>query len=100
MVKHIVMWTIKKNTDGSSREEILKILKVMLEGLKESIPAVQKLEVGFNFNPSESAYDIALYSEFRNRDDLEIYQKHPDHIKVAEFVGSVREHRTVVDYEV
>jgi hypothetical protein len=94
------MWTIKKNTDNASREEILKILKVMLEGLRESIPVVQKLEVGFNFNPSETAYDIALYSEFRNRDDLEIYRKHPDHIRVAEFVGNVRELRAVIDYEV
>jgi hypothetical protein len=94
------MWTIKKNADGASREEILKILKVMLEGLRESISVVQKLEVGYNFNPSETAYDIALYSEFRSRDDLEIYQKHPDHIKVAEFVGSVRELRAVIDYEI
>jgi hypothetical protein len=100
MIKHIVMWTIKKNADGATKEELMKIVKVMLEGLKETIPVVQALEVGVNFNPSDTAYDIVLTSEFKNKHDLEIYQKHPDHVKVGDFVGRVRELRAVVDYEV
>ena len=100
MIKHIVMWTIKTNVDGATKEEIVKILKVMLEGLKETIPVIHALEVGVNVNPGDTAYDIVLMSEFKSRNDLEIYQKHPDHVKVADFVGRVRELRAVVDYEV
>jgi hypothetical protein len=43
---------------------------------------------------------VALYSEFDNEKDLEIYQKHPEHLKVAEFIAKVRERRAVVDYHV
>ncbi|MGD0337249.1 MAG: Dabb family protein [Bacteroidota bacterium] len=99
MIKHIVMWKIKKNVDELSKEKNLKKMKSMLEELKEKISVIHALEVGCNFNPSTMAYDIVLYSEFRNKDDLETYQKHPDHVRVSDFVGSIRESRAVVDYE-
>jgi hypothetical protein len=56
------------------------------------------MEVGLNCIPGEAAYDVALYSEFADEKDLSIYMKHPEHVKVAEFVGKVRESRVVVDY--
>ena len=34
------------------------------------------------------------------KEDLELYQKHPEHLKVAEFIGKARERRAVVDYHV
>lgn len=100
MIKHIVMWTIKKEVDGVSKEENLKKLQTMLVGLKSTIPVIQKLEAGLNFNPGAMAFDIVLYSEFRNKEDLEIYQKHPDHVRVGDYIGKVRDLRAVVDYEV
>jgi Stress responsive A/B Barrel Domain len=39
-----------------------------------------------------------LYSEFNTEQDLELYQKHPEHVKVAEFIAKARERRAVVDY--
>jgi hypothetical protein len=33
-------------------------------------------------------------------DDLEAYQKHPDHVKISEFVNEIRLERRVVDYEI
>ncbi len=93
------MWTIKQNVDGVLKEDNLKILQSMLEGLKNAIPVIHTLEVGLNFNPSETAYDIVLFSEFRSKDDLEIYQKHPAHMNVADYIGKVRELRAVIDYE-
>ncbi len=100
MIKHIVMWTIKEEPGGTTKNEVLPKLRSMLEGLKDSIPAVQKLEVGFNFNTSATAYDIVLYSEFRSREDLDTYQKHPEHVRVGDYIGKVRNLRAVVDYEV
>jgi len=41
---------------------------------------------------------VVLYSEFRSQKDLEAYQRHPEHIRVAEFIEKVREERRVVDY--
>ena len=100
LIKHIVIWKLKESAEGCSKMKNAKKMKDMLEGLQSIIKEIQHIEVGLNVNPSEAAYDIALYSEFQNQEALEIYQKHPEHKKVAEFVGKVRLERKVVDYEI
>lgn len=99
MIKHIVMWRLKENHNGESKEKIISKVKSILEDLTAKINEIVELEVGINFNPSEAAYDVVLYSTFNSREDLDIYQKHPDHLKVAEYISEVRTERTVVDYE-
>jgi hypothetical protein len=99
MVKHIVLWKLKGSAEGKSKEENALELKAALEGLKASIGEIRHLEVGRNFNPSDTAGDLSLYSEFMNREDLEKYQNHPEHLKVAAFVRKVTEERRVSDYE-
>jgi hypothetical protein len=98
MLKHIVLFKLKPAAEGASKEENAKKIKRDLEALKGKIPQIRHLEVGINTVPSDAAYDVAIYSEFANEADLAIYAKHPEHVKVAEFVGKVRESRVVVDY--
>lgn len=93
------MWKLKDSYNGMDKSEIAVKLKNELEGLKSRIPEIRKIEAGINFNPSDAAYDVALYSEFESKEALSIYQKHPDHVKIAEFVSDVRTERCVVDYE-
>ncbi len=101
MIKHIVLWKLKSFAEGRSKEQNRDIMKRDLLALKETIPQIRSLEVGTHLFPSDaSAWDIALYSAFENEQDLQAYQKHPDHVKVAEFIGKVRESRAVVDYKV
>jgi len=99
MIKHIVMWKLKEHAAGAGAQENARILKTLLLELKDSIPHIKEIEVGFNFNPSEAACDVVLYSVFESRDDLETYQKHPEHRKVVGFVNEIRSDRHVVDYE-
>lgn len=99
MIKHIVMWKLKDSHGGLNKTEIAEKLKLQLEALKSKIPQIKEIEAGINFNPSPASYDVVLYSSFESREDLEIYQKHPDHMKVAEFVSEIRTERCVVDYE-
>lgn len=98
MVKHIVMWKLKDFAEGSSRIENAKRIKELLENLKDKVAEIKSIEVGININNSDSAYDVVLYSEFEDEAALEAYQNHPEHIKVADFIGKAREHRVVVDY--
>jgi hypothetical protein len=100
MVKHIVMWKLKETAEGKTKEENAKIMVDMIHSLKESVPVVVDIEAGIDFNQSEAAYDVALYSVFNNKEALHIYQEHPEHLKVAEFINKVRESRVVVDYEI
>jgi len=100
MIKHIVMWRLKDEALGASKEENAHRLKETLLALKDMIEELKAVEVGLNFNLSPAAFDVVLYSEFENREGLEAYQNHPQHVKVAEFVGEIRTDRAVVDYEV
>ncbi len=98
MIKHIVMWKLKSFAEGATGEQNASIMKQRLEALRKTIPVIRHLEVGINILTSDAAYDVALYSEFANEKDLDLYQKHPDHLQAAEFVNKVRESRVVVDY--
>ncbi len=99
MVKHIVMWKLKDPAEGAPKKQNAEKIKAALESLKTRIPQIRHIEVGINFIESDAAYDVALFAEFNSEKDLETYQKHPDHVMVADFAGKVRENRAVVDYK-
>ena len=100
MIKHIVLWKLKETAQCDDRAHNARRMKNELEALKQKIPQIKHIEVGINFIPTDASYDIALYSEFDTEKDLDAYQKHPEHLKVAEFIGKVRESRVVVDYKI
>ena len=99
MIKHIVLWKLKAFAEGSSKELNAKKIKDEIEALKSKIPQIKHIEVGINLKPSDSAYDVALYSEFANKQDLITYAEHPEHVKLAGFIGNLIENRVVVDYK-
>lgn len=98
MVKHIVMWKLKDSAEGGSKIENARKIKEGLEALKGVIEEIRELEVGINFEKSDMAYDLVLYSAFDNERNLDIYQNHPEHLKVGVFIGKVKDKRIVVDY--
>jgi hypothetical protein len=100
MIKHIVCWTFKENAEGCRKKENIEKIKTLLEDLKEKIPVIQSLEIGINFDKSPDAYDLALYAEFKSKEDLNTYQKHPEHLAIVQFLKKVRDKKIVVDYEV
>lgn len=94
MIKHIVMWKIQ------DKEKNAPEIKARLEGLMGKIDGLLKIEVGINTNPSDMAYDVALYSEFESQSALDGYQSNPIHLNEAAFVRSVAVSRCVADYEI
>ena len=93
MIKHIVMWDLK----DENKLENAKKLKISLENLKEEI---NEIKVGININNSDASMDVVLYSVFNTLEDLDIYQNHPKHLKVKEFVKNISTNRKVIDFEV
>ncbi|MBN2853615.1 MAG: Dabb family protein [Clostridia bacterium] len=100
MIKHIVAWDFKEFAAGNDKEKNMKIAKELLEDLKGKVPSIRMIEVGFNFNHSEFAKELVLYSEFDDEEGLNAYQVHDEHQKVAAFIRSVTKDRIVADYEV
>lgn len=100
MIKHIVMWELKDFAEGGTRDENAKKIKERLEALKGVVKELRDIEVGINFEKSDMAYDLVLCSVFEDEAGLEIYQRHPEHLKVVDFIGKVKDKRIVVDYRV
>lgn len=98
MVKHIVCWKLQDHAEGAPRTENARRIKAVLEALRGRIPGMKHIEVGINFDPSEAAYDVALYAEFDDEAALATYQIHPAHVAAKELIQKVRTHRVVVDY--
>jgi len=101
MIKHIVFFGLADSAEGKSKAENAQIIKSGLENLIHLIPQIKKIEVGINYpNSPKTNYDIALYSEFDAMEDVDIYQEHPEHKKVAAYIAKVKISRAAVDYEV
>lgn len=99
MIKHVVMWKLKEFAEDADKARNAKRIKIELEALKNTIPQIFHLEVGINVLEADAAYDVVLFSVFKNEKDLALYQNHPDHRAVAEFIGKIKESRAVVDYK-
>lgn len=92
------MFRFKDFAEGADKTKNIESLKSRLEALEEIIDEIKFFEVGINFGNTDVSYDLALCSEFESREDLFSYQKHPEHVKVADFVKKVCENRVVADY--
>jgi quinol monooxygenase YgiN len=97
MIKHIVAWRLQGG--ASEKAAAAKKIKTTLEALNGRIPGLLLLEVGIDFNRSEAASDVVLYSEFVNREALDAYIVHPEHVAAAAVVKAVAVERRVADYE-
>lgn len=96
MIKHIVFFRFPGLEE---KEEFLHEFKNRIEDLEQKISEIQHIEAGLNFSDRETAYDIALVSEFKSREDLDVYRTHPDHLALIDFLNQYKREIAVVDYE-
>ena len=94
MITHIVFFKLKDASPGN-----IEKTRDVLQGLDGNVPKLRSLEVGVDVIHSERSYDIALVARFDSLEDLNAYQTHPVHVKVGEFINSVKESAVAVDYE-
>jgi len=100
MIKHIVFWRLNESAYGNDKQTNASILKEKLLAMKDKVDGLLKVEVGFDFSNEKDSCDVALYSEFENKEALYRYQIHPDHEATKEWLSEVRYERRVVDYEI
>lgn len=72
---------------------------VKLNSLKDNISFIRALEVGINFAEEERAYDLALTVMVDDKEALQRYATHPQHLPVIELLKSLQTESKVVDYE-
>jgi hypothetical protein len=99
MIKHVVMWKLKDSAEGNDQSTNRGLIKEKLLELKQKIPQIDSMEVGYNFNTSAAAFDVVLITTHISKEALKEYAMHPEHQQVAGFIGKVVEDRKVVDFE-
>jgi hypothetical protein len=100
MIKHIVLWKLDASYSDLEKEEIRNEFRQKLVGLKDQIQVLLNLEVYLNSDKaSGSNFDILLETIFNSFDDLNTYQLHPSHIKVVEYVKTLKLQRAAIDFQ-
>lgn len=94
MLTHIVLFKFKDKSP-----ETLNRAKDMLMGLKGVVPELRYIEVGIDILHSERSSDLSLITRFDSMEDMKKYQVHPEHVKVLDFLATVRESAVAADYE-
>ena len=94
MIVHIVMFKFKVE----NRVKNLKMVEERLNSLVEKIDVLKSMEVGVDFNGSERAFDLSLYSTFETIEDLKAYDVHEEHLEVVKLIKEVTTESKVVDY--
>ena len=96
MIVHIVMFRFRQE---NKKENIIQVKKE-LNALEGKIDELKSIEVGVDFNGSDRAFDLSLYSTFDSKDALACYATHSEHLKVVELIKKVTSESKVVDYEI
>ena len=100
MVKHVVFFRLADIAEGKNKLENAQIIKQGLLSLLDEVPVLRSEKVGINIpNATKTDYDICLECEFDTWEDLDTYQNHPEHLKVATYIAKCRTARAAVDYE-
>ena len=100
MVKHIVFFRLLDEAEGKTKMENALIIRDGLLALKDKIDVLVDETVGINIpNAKNTDHDICLTCTFRTWEDLDTYATHPEHVKVAQYIGKCKSARSAVDYE-
>lgn len=99
MIRHTVMFLLKKELPAGKRRLAMLQFKQEIERLPAVIPQIRTIHVGLNINPAEE-WDICLDSTFDSLEDLRTYAIHPDHVAAATALKPYVAARGCVDYEV
>ncbi|MBQ8330909.1 MAG: Dabb family protein [Clostridia bacterium] len=100
MIRHVVMWKFKENSEGKTKMENMEWVREHLYALLPVIPEIKRMEIGFDIMGTDMSMDLMLLTEFDTVETMKTYAGHPEHLKVSAYVRKVIETRVVLDCEI
>lgn len=94
MIKHVVMYKLKDNSCANKKKLQEKFLS-----MKGKINVLKSIESGTDFLKIPRSFDVVLICTFETKEDMKIYDAHPVHLPVKEYVKSVVVKSHSVDFE-
>lgn len=96
MVEHIVLFKLKQDATPQQKEELIRRLR----GLAGKIEGIVSLSAGESFTNRHKGYTVGLVVRFTDKEALERYGPHPEHVPVKEYVAQVCDDVIAVDYDI
>ncbi|CAH0349144.1 Dabb family protein [Aquabacterium sp. CECT 9606] len=91
MIRHIVIFTLKRPEDAPK-------VKALLDSCKGLVPGMHEFDVGIKTEGLEANADVVLISTFEDAAALAAYQPHPHHQGVVAQIREMAATRHVLDY--
>ena len=98
MIRHVVSWKLKAQ-DAEGKAKAFGELAEALGALPHLIPQIKTLHIGRDLDDTDGNWDVVLIVDYANAADLQIYQEHPEHVKVGPIVRERVSERSTVDFE-
>jgi len=94
MVLHLVLFRFKPEAKPHLDEAVLR-----LKAMVGQVEVIRDLKAGTDFIHSGRSYDLGLAVTFDDRPALEVYNDHPAHVPVKQFLGALYDQAVAVDFE-
>lgn len=95
---HIVMWTLKDEAEGQTKEQNMHKARELLMGCSSLVPGIELFEVGLKTDGLDCTCDVILNSVFKDEAALSAYQNHPDHMAIKPFMKAIVAQRQCMDF--
>jgi hypothetical protein len=99
MIKHIVFFKLDSGPSSEEKKDLMRKMEEIFAPLGQKLSFIEEYRTGINFNTADHAWDFTIDSVFRNREDLEQYQKSTEHIEAVRLASSIGKKKAVIDYE-
>jgi hypothetical protein len=99
MIKHIVFFKLLNSSADETRKVQLKKMDAIFSPLGNKLPFIVEYKVGINFNKSPYAWDFAIDSVFKNKEDLQKYLDSEEHTEAVRKGSEIEKTKAVIDYE-
>lgn len=94
MVLHVVLFRFKEEAKPQLDEALLR-----LKAMVGPVEVIRDLKAGKDFLHSGRSYDLGLAVTLDDRKALEVYDHHPAHLPVKQFLGALYDQAVAVDFE-
>ena len=99
MVKHIVFFKLSGALVPEKKKAQLQKMKEIFSPLAGKFPFIVEYRTGINFNDASHAWDFAIDSIFRNKEDLQKYMVSAEHLEAVRIASEIEKDKAVIDYE-
>jgi len=94
MVLHLVLFRFKEESKVHLDEAVAR-----LKSMVGPVEVIRDLKAGKDFLHSGRSYDLAVAVAFDDRSALDVYDNHPAHVPVKQFLKPFLETSVSVDFE-